>query len=166
MDEKMLSKLHIVAVTAIVVRDDGRMLVMKRSDREVVFPSKWTVPGGKFTKEDYASKPPTTASYQGWYGVTIPAVQREVLEEANIQIDDVRYLTDYAFIRPDGISVLGLSFWARYKSGEVKPGADLVDFAWVTAEEAKGYDLIEGIGDELFEVARILKGAATPLPVP
>lgn len=155
-DGEMLKKLFIVPVTAIVVRDDGKFLIMKRADWEKAFPGKWTVPGGKFSADDFASKPPTTKEYEGWYGVVEPAVEREVVEEANIKIRDIKYLTNYTFKHPKGFWVLGLSFWARYESGEVKPGDDLVEYAWVTLDEAKGYDLIDGIYTELEEVAALL----------
>ena len=159
LDPKMLKKLFIVPVTAIVVRD-GKFLIMKRSAEEKAFPSKWTVPGGKFEEDDFINRPKTTTSYEGWYGVVEPAVVREVKEEANIDIEDVRYLTNYTFKHPRGYWVLGLSFWARYKSGGVKLGHDLVDFSWATLEEARQFDLIEGIYDELVMVDRLLKGGA------
>lgn len=155
-DEKLVKKLFIVPVTAIVVRDDGRFLIMKRAEWEKAFPGKWTVPGGKFEEDDFISKPKTTKSYEGWYDVVRPALKREVLEEAGIEIEDIRYLTDYTFKHPKGFWVLGLSFWARFKSGEIKLIPDLTEYAWVTLEEAKDYDLIEGIYDELNEVAKVL----------
>lgn len=155
-DTGMLKKLFIVPVTAIVVRDDRRFLIMKRAEWEKAFPGKWTVPGGKFEEDDFAGKPPTTKSYEGWYGVLEPAIEREVLEEAGIRIRDIRYLTNYTFKHPKGFWVLGLSFWARYVSGEVRLVLDLTDFAWVTPEEAKGYDLIEGIYEELVSVNQLL----------
>jgi len=49
--------------------------------------------------------------------------------------------------------VCTLSYWAKYKAGEVKLCKDLIDYAWVTLEEAKNYDLIEGIWEELKQVA-------------
>lgn len=160
-EEKRLKQLFIVAITAIVVRGDGRMLIMKRSAREVAFPSKWTVPGGKLHQSDFAAGQ-KTKSYEGAYGILEPAVKREVKEEADIEIDDVQFLpsnehNNYGFIRPDSFNVLGLSFWARYKSGEVKLPEDLTDHAWVSLEEAKGFDLIEGIWDELRQVDDILE---------
>lgn|SRR3989344_5415902 len=154
-DPQLAKKLFIVPVTAIVVRDK-RFLLMKRANHEKAFPGKWTVPGGKFEEDDFISKPPTTTSYQGWYDVVRPAIQREVREEANIEITGLSYLTDYTFKHPKGFWVLGLSFWARYLSGEVKPGRDLVDSAWVTLEEAKSFDLIEGIYDELILVSKLM----------
>ena len=58
-------------------------------------------------------------------------------------------MTDLTFIRPDGYPVITLSYWAPYKSGEVKLCKNLTDHAWVTIEEAKNYDLIDGIWEEL-----------------
>lgn len=157
-DPLMLKKLFIVPVTAIVVRDDGKFLLMKRAEWEKAFPGKWTVPGGKFEEDDFASKPHTTKSYEGWYGVLEPAIEREVLEEAGITIRDIKYLTNYTFKHPKGFWVLGLSFWARFLSGEVKLIPDLTEFAWVDIEEAKNYDLIEGIYEELVSVHKLISG--------
>jgi hypothetical protein len=61
-------------------------------------------------------------------------------------------------VRPDGHPVVVFSFWAKYKSGEVALNHEMTDFAWVTAEEAKTYDMINGIDNEIAEVAKILQG--------
>jgi hypothetical protein len=48
----------------------------------------------------------------------------------------------------------------KYKSGVAKIGGDdgdTIDLAWVTLEEAKGYDLIDGILGEIEMVDKILK---------
>jgi len=50
-----------------------------------------------------------------------------------------------------------LSFYASYVSGEVKLDEDSIDYKWVTAEEAKNYDLIEGVADEIKMVYEIVK---------
>ena len=84
-------------------------------------------------------------------------VRKEVREEAGIEIEKPDYVTDLVFVRPDGYPVVTLSFWAKYKSGEVKLNHEMTDFAWVTAEEAKNYDLIDGIDEEIAEVGRLLK---------
>ena len=80
------------------------------------------------------------------------------MEEANLEVDKLNYLVDITFIRPDGIPVVILSYWAEYKSGEAKAGEDNIDYAWATLEEAKNYDLIEGILEEIEMVDKILKG--------
>ena len=68
----------------------------------------------------------------------------------------LKYLLDIAFIRPDNVPVIILSFYCQYQSGEVKLDEDSIDHAWVTYEEAKNYDLIEGILEEIEMVDKIL----------
>ena len=146
--------LHEVAVTAIVVKD-GKFLIAKRAAHEKAFPNKWTVPGGKLVLHEYEHLP-KTAGFPQWYNVVDWVLKKEVREEAGLEIDKSQYLCDLVFVRPDGYPVVTLSYWARYKGGEVKLCKDLTDHAWVTAEEAKQYDLIEGIQGELEEVAKLI----------
>jgi hypothetical protein len=50
-----------------------------------------------------------------------------------------------------------LSYFAPYVSGEVIKTEEAVEHAWVTFEEAKNYDLIDGILNEIQMVDKILK---------
>lgn len=165
--KKLDPRLHFVVVTGIVVRParpdasdrsggGDKFLIMKRSEREKAFPGKWTVPGGKLVHHEYAALPHKT-KFPQWYNVVEWVLRKEVKEEANIEIKNPKYLCDLVFVRPDGFPVVTLSYWAEYKSGTVKAGKDLTDFAWVTLKEAKKYDLIDGIWNELKEVAHLLK---------
>jgi len=149
-------RLHFVAVTAIIEKD-GKFLITKRSPNEKAFPNKWTVPGGKFVLTEYQNLPKTSPNHPQWYNVVEFVLRKEVREEAGLEIEKPEYVTDLVFVRPDGYPVVTLSFWAKYKSGEVKLNHEMTDFAWVTAEEAKNYDLIDGIADEIAEVERLLK---------
>lgn len=149
-------RLHFVAVTAIIEKD-GKFLITKRSPDEKAFPSKWTVPGGKFVLTEYQNLPRTSPNHPRWYNVAEFVLRKEVREEAGLEIERPAYLTDLVFVRPDGYPVVTFSFWARYKSGEVKLNHEMTDFAWVTAEEAKKYDLIDGIEEEIADVGRLLK---------
>ena len=60
------------------------------------------------------------------------------------------------FIIPDGTPCMVLSFYAPYSSGEVKLDEDSTDYKWVTVAEAKNYDLIEGILEEIKMVDKII----------
>lgn len=155
MAEQLDPRLHFVAVTAIVHKD-GKFLITKRSSNEKAFPNRWTVPGGKLVLTEYQNLPRRTDKHPQWYNVIDFVLKKEVREEAGIEIEKPRYLTDLVFVRPDGYPVATLSYWANYKSGEVKLNHEMTDYAWVTAEEAKQYDLIEGIAEEIEEVAKLL----------
>lgn len=153
-------RLHFVTATAIIAKADAKsvakFLILKRSMNERAFPGKWTVPGGKLVRKEYEELPYKT-SYPQWYNMMDWLVRKEVREEAGIEIEKPEYLTDLVFIRPDGFPVVTLSFWARYKSGEVKLNHEMDEFAWVTAKEAKTYDMIEGIAEEIGEVDRLVR---------
>jgi 8-oxo-dGTP pyrophosphatase MutT (NUDIX family) len=149
-------ELHRIALTVIIYRPDGTFLITRRNLEKKAYPGKWTVPGGGLEIDDYINTPPTHADGQ-WYGTLEKTMRREVREEVNLEIGKPEYLLDLTFIRPDGIPILVLSFFAAYVSGDVKLDSDSIDFAWVTSEEAKKYDLIAGILEEIEEVDALLK---------
>jgi len=155
MEEKKLFK---VVITAIVVKD-GKYLVLQRAAWEKKFPSRWTVPGGKLSTEDYIHLPKDTPDY--WYNVLEKTLRREVGQEAGIEIKNIRYVTSLADARQGDDPSLVISCLADYASGDVKMDDSMVDHRWVSLEEAKGVDLIEGIYEEI-EIAdqMIQRGSA------
>jgi 8-oxo-dGTP pyrophosphatase MutT (NUDIX family) len=151
-------RLHFVTATAIIEKD-GKFLIVKRAPNEKAFPNKWTVPGGKLVYSDYKDMPHKT-DFPQWYGMMEWLVRKEVREETGVEIERPAYVTDLVFVRPDGYPVVVFSFWAKYKSGEVVLNHEMTDFTWVTAEEAKAYDMISGIDEEIAKVAKLLRGQA------
>lgn len=148
------TKIFYVSVTGIVVKG-GKFLITKRNEKEKAFPGRWTVPGGKFQQTDYLSLKQNSGGL--WYEVVESALKRELREEVSLEIANIRYLTSIAYVRPDDAHCLILSFFCDCLNGEVKLNSALTEFAWVTLDEAKQYDLIEGIYEELQLVANALK---------
>jgi NADH pyrophosphatase NudC (nudix superfamily) len=76
---------------------------------------------------------------------------REAQEEAGISIESkLNYLSSNAFVRPDGIPAILTKFAVKHKAGEVILNPhDFIDFAWVNGEEAKQYQTISGIPQEV-----------------
>ncbi len=149
-------ELHRIALTAIIYNSEGKYLITQRALTRKAFPGKWTVPGGGLNVDDYINTPPTQANGQ-WYHTLTTTLRREVKEEVNLEIGKPEYLLDLTFIRPDGIPILVLSYFAPYVSGDIKHDDETIGSAWVTPEEAKKYDLIEGILEEIDMVEKILK---------
>ena len=86
-------------------------------------------------------------------------MRREVREEAGIEIKNIEYVTSLATVHQDGAPSLVISCMADYDSGEVVLQKGETDaFAWVTLAEAKGYDLIGGIYEELAAADNKRKG--------
>lgn len=146
---------HYVAATAIIGKD-GKYLITKRAAWEKLFPNEWTVPGGKLELGDYSSLPKSTKNQ--WYNIMEVLLKREIAEEVNLKIKNIRYLCDLVFIRHDQIPVVTLSFYADYAGGKVKLSDDMTEFAWVTSKEAKKYQLIEGIYEEILMADKLLAG--------
>ncbi len=156
---------HYVTATVILVRD-GKFLITKRANWEKAFPEKWTVPGGKLEVLDYALREKDTSSH--WYNVLEDLAKKEVREEVGLEMKNINYVTSLVYIRSDNIPSLIISLWAE-PVGEVLDGHDsskddsgepsgepkiklcnaLTEYKWVSLEEAKNYDLIEGIYEEL-----------------
>jgi 8-oxo-dGTP diphosphatase len=150
----MSDKIFYVSTTGIVVKD-GKFLIAKRSEREKAFPGKWTVPGGKFQHDDYHQLTPNKGGL--WYEPIERALRREIKEEVNLDIDNIRYVTNITFVRPDNAHCLILSYACDYLDGDVILCDALTNHAWVSLDEAKKYDLIDGIYDELAMVDKQLK---------
>ncbi len=139
--------LYEVVITAIVQKN-GKYLILQRSSSKRRFPNRWTVPGGHLETTDFINEPKDTAEY--WYNVLEKALAREVREEVGLEIKNVRYVTSLATVHEDGAPSLVLSCLADYDSGEVKlQPEECQNHAWVDLQEAKNYDLIDGIYDEL-----------------
>ena len=105
------------------------------------------MPGGGLTVDDYINLPKTTSDH--WYYALGNSLRREIKEEAGIEAGKLSYLCDTTFIRPDNIPVIILSFYAPYKSGDVKLDKDSVNHARVSYDEVKNYDLVEGLINEI-----------------
>ena len=148
--------LHEVAITAIIVKDK-KFLITRRSEKKKRFPNRWDVPGGKLETKDYINLPKETEHY--WYNVLEKVLKREVFEEVNLEIENIEYITSLATVHSDSSPSLVISCLADWKSGEVKLQEDEIDeFAWVSLEEAKDYDLLDGIYDELVMAQNQIEG--------
>ena len=150
-------KAHYLVVTGILIKD-GKFLITKRAPTEKAFPNQWTVPGGKLELDDYAKRPKDTSAH--WYNVFEDLLKREVMEEVGLKVNNIRYLTSLSYIRSDNIPTIIVSLFADPDGEEIKLCPALTEFAWVTLEEAKNYELIEGIYEELEMLDRLLKGKA------
>jgi 8-oxo-dGTP pyrophosphatase MutT (NUDIX family) len=148
-------ELHRVVVTGIIWRKNeaGRIeyLITKRSDKKH-FVNKWHVPGGGLKAADYLEREPSHKSHDSpqWYYAVEHALRREIREEVGLEIDDIHYLLDVVYVRPDGTSVIVFSYYCKYTSGEVlQDEEDTVDHKWITVDEVDDYDFIKGIEDEI-----------------
>lgn len=149
----MQDKVHYVSVTGIIRNKNGKYLICKRSPNEKAFPNKWCVPGGKIEVNDFANTPKDTSSH--WLDIFEKTLIKEILEETGLKIKNISYVSNLAFIRPNGFSTIIVSLHAEHKSGEVELNKEeLTEYAWVDLQEAKEYDLIENIFEQIEKVEK------------
>ena len=147
---------HYVVATGILVKE-GKFLITKRAEWEKAFPGKWTVPGGKLEVLDYSLRKKDTQHH--WYNVIEELLKKEIKEETGLEIENIGYVTSMVYVRPDGIPCLIISLFAEPVGNceSVKLCNALTEHAWVNLEEAKKFDLIDGIYDELVILDNFLK---------
>lgn len=104
---------HSVSVAAVVVDDDGRVLVIKRRDNGA-----WQLPGGVLE-----------------LGETIhDGLRREVREETGVEVEPVRLTGVYKNMT---LGVVALVFRARPVAGTPGPTDEAADVAWWTGEQVQ-----------------------------
>jgi NADH pyrophosphatase NudC (nudix superfamily) len=119
------------------------------------------VPGGKLEWKQLDINDPTriNGDVLDFENAVGNLLARETKEEAGIEIgNDLKYINNVAFVRPDETPVILIKFAAKYKNGNVKleEGA-FTDYAWVNADEVKKYDCIKGISDEIAKTIELFK---------
>lgn len=107
---------HSVSVAAVIVGDDGRVLLTQRRDN-----GKWEPPGGVLELEESI----------------IDGLRREVLEETGLQVEP-EALTGVYKNMPRGI--VALVFRARITGGTLATATDeATRFRWLTSDEVDSH---------------------------
>jgi 8-oxo-dGTP diphosphatase len=104
---------HSVSVAGIVVRDDGRVLVIKRDDN-----GNWEAPGGVLELDE---------SFEA-------GVQREVLEETGLAVTVERLTGVYKNLTH---GIVALVYRCRPTEGEPHATEEAREIRWMTTEEVQ-----------------------------
>lgn len=134
-------KLHIVTPVAVIRRDDGRILLLKRRDDEKVYPGSYTFPGGKAEGND----------------TLYETLVKEVKEECGLDLNPgIILIKEKAIGRPDGQTSKSLSFLCSVENPDavVLDEKDFTDYKWVTLEELRKLSHV-GIEAEFIKVEKI-----------
>ncbi len=117
----------LIGVGAIVLHGDDVLLVQRGKAPKI---HEWSIPGGRQRLGETVAE----------------TARREVLEEAGIAIEILGFVDVIDFI--DGDETAGFRFHytlidyaARWVSGDVRAGGDVIDARWVALTELDGYEL-------------------------
>ncbi len=157
-DKAKSNKLFYFVVTGTIYDPQNKKcLLLQRSKKEIAHPGLWGVTGGKLEHEDLLNNPPTKQNHDipNWDGLVENLLAREAKEESNLDVHDPRYLGSVVFLRPDNVPVVCFKFAIKSKEGKVEIPPDFEDFAWVDADEVKGYETIGGIDEEVSKTIKL-----------
>lgn len=114
-------------VVASIIEKEGRFL-FGRKDKDVSpYPNKWLILGGCMREGESI----------------LEALKREIMEEAGIEIDDIeplRFDEDIGVRNGEEVHFVFLQFKSRWKSGEPRPGDDIVELRWADRKEIPGLE--------------------------
>ncbi|MFD5736527.1 NUDIX hydrolase [Streptomyces sioyaensis] len=119
--------LHSVSVAGVVVREDGRVLVIKRADNGA-----WEAPGGVLELDE---RPEEGAC-------------REVLEETGIKVETERLAGVYKNMKR---GVVALVFRCRPVGGEERTSDESVEVRWFTRDQVKS-EMVEAYAVRVLDV--------------
>ena len=103
-----------VATKAIIKNNDGKFLVIFKSDTEEISPNKIDIPGGRLKFGEKLEE----------------GLKREIKEELGITIEIIKLSRVWSLIKDD-FHLVGLTFLAEYTSGEVQLSGEHTNFKWV-----------------------------------
>jgi len=124
-----------VTVVAVIGNDKGEVFLCRQSEKQGLFPGKWSLPGGGIEEGERMEE----------------ALHREVWEETGLKIDEIKPLlfSDDQRVKKytDGTSeklyMIYLLFTCRAISNKVKLNEEMSEFAWVKKTKLDEYDLNE-----------------------
>ena len=130
--------MHIVTPKAAIFNRNDKLLIIKRDAKEIAFPNKWTIPGGKLQEGEDVKK----------------GLKREVKEETQLEINLLAPLPPFdRIVRVNdevSLHVIYIDYLARVTGGELKVGSDIGEAIWIEKER------IPEIWEELHEDTRRL----------
>ena len=127
--KKPEKKQYSVIVNGVVVKNN-QILLAQRSMEEKHVPGRWSPPGGKLEESGVV-----------WQALE-KTVQREVLEETGVEVEDEMHLLVNNTFNHDEDDLLVISnvFLCKYKSGKPKPLEDTIAVAWMGEDDINDYE--------------------------
>ena len=115
-----------------IVRDGGRILLLRRAAGSSHDPDLWELPGGKMA-----------------YGEQLPeALAREIAEETGLTVSVDRPILTWHFTK-EPFWVTGVTFICGLVAGEVELSREHADAVWLTPEEALRYPLSTSMQEQI-----------------
>lgn len=130
-----------LAVKAVILDEQGRCLLIRRSAHNRNFVGRWEWPGGKVDPgEDFAT-----------------ALKREVMEETGLQVE-ITGLAGATHFEMPAVHVILLCLEARPAGGELKLSEEHDDSGWTPLAELGRLELTDNVRSLMLDYAAKEKG--------
>ncbi len=126
---------YYLAVKGIIRRSDGKILVLKRSDKDDHKPGVWETVGGGMDKEESPQE----------------ALLREISEETGLIVNVGSPFNVFAFKKDTGELKVGITFLCEYVSGDVTLSDEHIEYVWI---DPKDFTRMESVPSLHAEIAK------------
>ncbi len=128
---------YYLAVKGIIRRNDGKILVLKRSGRDDHKPGVWETVGGGMDREET----PQTG------------LQREILEETGLEVEVQEPFNVFTFKKDTGEFKIGITFLCKCLGGEVTLSDEHSEYRWIDPEEFSEMESVVSLHKEIARYA-------------
>jgi len=128
-----------LTVKGIIHRGDGKILVLKRNNRDDHKPGIWETVGGGMDQKETPQK----------------ELVREILEETGLTIEVETPFNVFTFIRDTGEFKVGITFLCKYIDGEVVLSDEHSEYRWIDPKEFSQLESIPSLYEEIARYASL-----------
>ncbi|EST10437.1 NUDIX domain-containing protein [Sporolactobacillus laevolacticus] len=136
-----------LVIVEAAIYQDGRWLIIKRSEKEKHAAGLLALVGGKVDLEDHPND------------ILEHAMRREIKEEIAIEVNDLRYVKSASFLLPDGRCALETIFFCRPKSGipHAVSADEVAELYWMTTDDVLNHPSApDYLKDQISQAAKVL----------
>ena len=130
---------YFLAVKGIIRRNDGKILVLKRSGKDDHKPGVWETVGGGMEREETPQE----------------ALVREILEETSLQVVVGEPFTVFTFKKDTGEFKVGITFLCEYVSGGVRLSDEHSEYTWIDPKEFADMESVPSLHEEIDRYSKI-----------
>ena len=124
---------YFLAVKGIIRRNDWKILVLKRSNKDDHKPGVWETVGGGMDKEESPQE----------------ALVREIAEETGLVVSIDSPFNVFTFKKDTGEFKVGITFLCEYVSGEVKLSDEHSEYRWIEPGEFSEMQSVPSLHKEI-----------------
>ncbi len=130
---------YFLAVKGIIRRKDGKILVLKRSDKDDHKPGVWETVGGGMDKEESPQE----------------ALLREISEETGLIANVSSPFNVFTFKKDTGEFKVGITFLCEYLSGEVMLSDEHSEYRFIEPKEFSDMESVPSLHEEIARYAEL-----------